>query len=1045
MHGVGKSLYAFNSTDSVDAVKVSYNRPYDDGQGSGQLLSWELDMLAFLEQQGYDVVYSTSVDSHESPSQMLLHKGFLSVGHDEYWSYEMRQNVTAALNQGVSLGFFSADTSNWQIRFETSPITGDADRTQVGYKEQWQSDPDAANPSTYYLITATWGQTRFTYPGHPEDALMGSMYNGKEPVNGDIVIGDTSVAPSWVFANTGLTTGSVLTGLLGYEVDQEKGHQPANTILLAHSPYTFTDGSTQYGDMTVYQAASGATVFGTGTVQWMWGLSSMSPWGPSTSLVNPAAQQLTENVLAQFINPAATPTASGATPTATPNSSGPTATPTPGVVQITAPLNNATVSGTVSITLVKNASWANLYIDGNYFASTPPATFSWNSATATNGTHTISANAYNGSGTIIGNASILVSVQQGATPTATLTPTATATPSTSITYVGSGPLTDSTSAVTNITVGVPDPVQAGDTLIAQIVVFDGSAANVPAVPSGWSSIRHDAWTSGGNQLTSWLYYKVAEASEPISYTWTINSNFAAGVMGDWRGASISPIDNFSGATAGGNSPVSVSAPSMSPNNNGELQVFFYGAQANAAPTITTAIALNSRFNTSSSKEGFSLAFADLPAPFAGNSSPTYPATASAGSATALSAQAVLLTTVSEGPPPPTATPTATGTPTTTATATIFATPTIAATPTATATPSVTATITLTPTVTPTTTPTITATPTATLTATETPTTTATATATLTPTATPTEAATPTATLTATPTATVTLTATPTATLSATETATATDTPTPTATPTNAASATETTTTTPTPTVTLTATPTATLSATQTATATPTDAPTPTGTLTSTPTSIATATATLTTTPTATLTTTPTTVPTGTQTQTATFTATAIPTATRTTTPTATRTATRTATTTPTPTIAPTLTATPTKTATRTATPTPTRTATPIPTRTATPTATATPVIQITAPASGAKVTGTVSIVLVKATGVSWANVYVDGGYFASTPPGTFSWNSTTVANGAHTISANGYSSTGMCWEAPQFRSPSPTSESTVPMRCPTKASGRGDT
>jgi hypothetical protein len=218
-------------------------------------------MLAFLEQEGYDVVYATNLDTHESPGQLLLHKGFLSVGHDEYWSYEMRQNVTAARDQGVSLGFFSADTSNWQIRLETSPITGAADRTEVGYKEQWQSDPEASNPATYYLVTANWGQTRFTYPGHPEEAFIGSMYNGKEPTNSDIVIGNTAAAPSWVFANTGLTTGSVLSGLLGYEVDREQGSQPANTILLAHSPYTFTDGSTQFGDMTVYQAASGATVF----------------------------------------------------------------------------------------------------------------------------------------------------------------------------------------------------------------------------------------------------------------------------------------------------------------------------------------------------------------------------------------------------------------------------------------------------------------------------------------------------------------------------------------------------------------------------------------------------------------------------------------------------------------------------------------------------------------------------------------------------------------------------------------------------------------
>jgi chitinase len=51
-------------------------------------------------------------------------------------------------------------------------------------------------------------------------------------------------------------------------------------------------------------------------------------------------------------------------------------------------------------------------------------------------------------------------------------------------------------------------------------------------------------------------------------------------------------------------------------------------------------------------------------------------------------------------------------------------------------------------------------------------------------------------------------------------------------------------------------------------------------------------------------------------------------------------------------------------------------------------------------------------VLAKGSGVSWANVYIDGSYFASTPPPTFSWNSKTVANGTHTISTNGFSSSG---------------------------------
>ena len=240
------------------------------------------------------------------------------------------------------------------------------------------------------------------------------------------------------------------------------------------------------------------------------------------------------------------------------------------------------------------------------------------------------------------------------TATATAMPTATATPSSSITFVGAGPLADYSTAVTTVTVGLPTGVQSGDTLIAQIIVYDGSASDVPTPPSGWTGIRHDA-VSNGNQATSWLYYKVAGANESASYGWNISSNWAAGVMGAWRGASVSPVDNTSGSTAAGASPVFDSAPSLISSNNNELQIYFYGSQAHADPTITLSSALTQRFDIGSLKEGFTLAFADLAAPAASNASPTYSATASiSGSGAVMTAQAILLipasTTSSTGKP-----------------------------------------------------------------------------------------------------------------------------------------------------------------------------------------------------------------------------------------------------------------------------------------------------------------------------------------------------------------------------------------------------------
>jgi hypothetical protein len=101
----GKSLYNYNSTNSIPAVKVSFNRPYDDGEGTGEFLSYEFDGIAYLESQGYDLTYSTDIDTHANGAALIQHKGFLVMGHDEYWSYEMRQNVTAARDHGVGLGF----------------------------------------------------------------------------------------------------------------------------------------------------------------------------------------------------------------------------------------------------------------------------------------------------------------------------------------------------------------------------------------------------------------------------------------------------------------------------------------------------------------------------------------------------------------------------------------------------------------------------------------------------------------------------------------------------------------------------------------------------------------------------------------------------------------------------------------------------------------------------------------------------------------------------------------------------------------------------
>lgn len=57
--------------------------------------------------------------------------------------------------------------------------------------------------------------------------------------------------------------------------------------------------------------------------------------------------------------------------------------------------------------------------------------------------------------------------------------------------------------------------------------------------------------------------------------------------------------------------------------------------------------------------------------------------------------------------------------------------------------------------------------------------------------------------------------------------------------------------------------------------------------------------------------------------------------------------------------------------------------------------------------------GNTNIVTQTGAGVAWENVYIDNQYLTSSPPYTFAWNSATVADGSHTISARAFGANGL--------------------------------
>ncbi len=280
--------------------KVSFNRPFNSRNsfGAGQFMSWEIHAVRYLEREGYNVVYSTNLDTHSTGATRLPQfRGFLSVGHDEYWTRSMYDAVEGARNQGVNMAFLGANTAYWQVRLEPD-ANGNANRHMVGYRYWVSEDPQQGTAAA----TNLWRNL-----GRAEAGLVGVQYD-YDPVDGDIIMTN---CPTWICLGTGLGAGSVLPGLLGYEVDQAAGTPPGATsfTVMGVSPYVAqvrnADGTTtpvnRNANMTFYTHNSGAQVFATGSMQWTWGLDDFQPFPTAPQRVHPGVQGMTRNILNRYL------------------------------------------------------------------------------------------------------------------------------------------------------------------------------------------------------------------------------------------------------------------------------------------------------------------------------------------------------------------------------------------------------------------------------------------------------------------------------------------------------------------------------------------------------------------------------------------------------------------------------------------------------------------------------------------------------------------------------------------------------------------------
>ncbi|MBV8479604.1 MAG: hypothetical protein JOY72_04800 [Actinobacteria bacterium] len=291
----GKSLYDFTGT-RMDVV--SFERPF--GYLAQSPFWWEIQLVRFLEREGYDVSYQTDVDTDADPASLLQHRLVMVAGHDEYWSWGIRGAFDTALADGTNLAFMGANAGYWNIDYQ------DNDQSIFSYKSLLDPNPVLSQK------TAMWRQI-----GHPECMLTAVAQQSVVAISHplDYTVTAAGAADPWL-QGTGLTAGSTIAGVVGREHDvlnpwPDSCVHPGLTVLFHYAG----TGGDQPADAVRYTAPSGARVFASGAMQFSWALDdwrSNGTIGPQVNVISdrvapadPRVQQFMRNALVDLTSPEA--------------------------------------------------------------------------------------------------------------------------------------------------------------------------------------------------------------------------------------------------------------------------------------------------------------------------------------------------------------------------------------------------------------------------------------------------------------------------------------------------------------------------------------------------------------------------------------------------------------------------------------------------------------------------------------------------------------------------------------------------------------------
>jgi hypothetical protein len=176
----------------------------------------ERSFVVWAEQNGIDLDYATNADL-EADDQLLDGRALvLSVGHDEYWSWGMRDRIESFVAGGGNVAFLSGNTAYWQVRNEAARM--------IGYKHRFREDP-VYGTDRQHLTTTMWSDPLLA---RPENHMTGVSFTrgGYARILQSVPRGsggyEVHRPHHWLFEGTDLRRGDVLGGdavVVGYECD----------------------------------------------------------------------------------------------------------------------------------------------------------------------------------------------------------------------------------------------------------------------------------------------------------------------------------------------------------------------------------------------------------------------------------------------------------------------------------------------------------------------------------------------------------------------------------------------------------------------------------------------------------------------------------------------------------------------------------------------------------------------------------------------------------------------------------------------------------